>query len=146
MQIEDIRSEIERLTVEIDKLEKERARIDELINPAKRERESWQFIYSRRVAESEQVTVMTASENALMALPTEPADGYGSKSRAMRQFIMSSMELGVTPKTIQDHMRSKELPVSANFVYKTLAKMVEDGEIENKGGVFRPKTQSGIAA
>ena len=72
LQIEDIRSEIERLTVEIDKLEKERARIDELINPAKRERESWQFIYSRRVAESEQVTVMTAIPDWVFGQNTPP--------------------------------------------------------------------------
>jgi hypothetical protein len=132
----EIRSEIERLSKQIEEWEKERARIDELINPAKRERESWQFIYSRRAADPERATAKTQEEAALTS--TENVDQYGAKSRVMRQHILNSHELGVTPKSVQDYMRLQNLPVSANFVYKTLAKMREEGEIKSEGGVFRP--------
>ena len=132
-----IQSEIERLTQQIEEWEKKRAELDEVINPAKRERDSWQYIHARRTAENPVTTAKTQAEAAATST-AEPTQGYGARSRVMREHILASVELGVTPKSIQEYMRTCDLPVSANFVYKTLAKMRDDGEIENRGGVYRP--------
>lgn len=144
----EILSEIDRLSTEIDRLEKERVKIDELLTPARRERESWQFIYSRRVTDSNAVTAQTQRESELLNTPSTRIDGveeYGAKSRIMRQHILASYDTGVTPRTVLDFMRSQDLAVSSNFVYKTLSRMREAGEIENRGGVFKPVVKENAA-
>jgi hypothetical protein len=141
---DEIRREIDRLSSEIEKLEKERARIDALINPAKRELDSWEQLYTMRTAGTPAPAKGVASPPAqgnIYAGFSDMADNYGIKSRTMRQYILGGVELGVTPKTIRDFMLSQNLPVSVNFVYKTLAKMKENDEIKSEGGVWRPITK-----
>lgn len=148
--VENIHKEIERLSGAIEKLEQERARIDEKIAPIRRMRDSYQSIYSIITADAPTAKSKAESDAATApnSIPASAAtdDGYGARSRVMRQHILSSAETGVTPKSVQEHMAKVGLPVSSNFVYKTLGKMKADGEIDNPGGVYRPVAKEVTAA
>ena len=136
-----IEAQIVRFAEEITNLESQRTVIEEKIVRTKRERELWQSILALRVSNHglpQQAFPITNQ----VPLPDE----YGGKGRTMRQHILESFETGVTPKSVQEHMQRIGLPVSANFVYKTLNKLRDEGKITSIGGVWRPVRNESAAA
>ena len=134
MTTEALQAEIERFTNQLVTLEEESKMIEDKIRRTKQERELWQSILSIRQPGSI-IPTITPVHAARLGGDNEE---YGAKSKVMKQHIMNSIIEGVTPKSVQEYMIKQDLPVSANFVYKTLNKMKADGEIVSTGGVWRP--------
>jgi len=132
--IEAIEGQIEKFSTQIAGFEAELALAEEKIARAKRERELWQSILALR-------RPIHGPARPATVPPTVDAEEYGAKSRVMKAHILSSTDLGVTPKSVQEEMAKQGLPVSINFVYKTLKRLQADGEIESIGGVWRPVQQ-----
>jgi len=139
-----IQREVEKFSEDITRLEDERTVIDEKINRTKRERDAWQTIYAIRLGESGADN--TAIKQFVSVAPPVELEEYGAKSRVMKEHILSSGEIGVTPKSVQEYMHERGLTVSPNFVYKTLNRLKADGEIESIGGVFKPTKSEHLAA
>jgi hypothetical protein len=135
----EIKKELDRLAAVVSDLESKRASIDELITPAKRERDAWEVIYSMRAKEDDMSPLVDSlTLSPLTSTISLNSEGYGARTRVMRDHILSSADVGVTPKSVQEYMTAQNLPVSPNFVYKMLSSLRTEGKIEAKGGVFKP--------
>jgi hypothetical protein len=131
--IPDIELQVQRLTRDIQQWEAKKMELEKQIEPARKELEAWELIMKFRGGAPVQHTQPAANTPSQME-----KDAYGSRGRLMREHILASKELGVTPRTVLEFMNKSNMPVSANYVYKTLAKMVVEGLLDFRGGIYRP--------
>jgi hypothetical protein len=135
--------EIDALRGKIKDLEERRRVIDEELEPAKKELSHWEAIASLRRDSSLSQTMIEITPETMQNSPLfengvagELVEEYGGKSEAIFNFI-SSYSGWFTPPTIHNAMISKGFSISANYIYKVLANLEQDGLVERNGRRYR---------
>jgi hypothetical protein len=101
MNTELIRAEIERIKGQVEKWEGEVAALNGKIGPARKELEHWSGILQLRQPEQPSLDLQTEEPLGGEGTPGDQLDAegqpeYGAKAKALREFVRSSGELGVT--------------------------------------------------